>query len=216
MVGAALRQFPEPKGRPSRNVYDFFTVFLMEFFEENLDELARSAKAGDAGAAERLYRMLSRRVYGFCLSRVGDRSTAEDVTQEIFLKLARSIRGFDELKGAFAPWFWKLARSVLLDHYRVKRPATFSDLGEEAAEEIPSAERLERQAEYSMALHKLEGVLDGLSGDERQVFELRYLAELPYRDIGELTGKSEGAVRVAASRIRAKLKEHFGSIHDIF
>lgn len=86
-------------------------------------ELVRRAKEGDPAAFEQLMRAHADAVYGHALRFFGDPHTAEDVVQEVFVKVYRSIAGFDE-KAAFSTWLFRVTRNVCLDMFRAgrKRP----------------------------------------------------------------------------------------------
>ncbi len=177
-----------------------------------LDRLALQMQQGDEGAAGALYGQLIKKVFGFCMSRVRDRTRAEDLTQEIFLKLVSGIGSFDPARGPFVTWFWQLARNTLTDHFRHRRDIAFTDaeegLVEAAAVERP-ASRLEAMVEHG----ELQVLLRSFSEEEQQLFQLRFLADLSYRDMAAILGRPEGALRVATTRLKKKIRTAFGYKH---
>lgn len=177
------------------------------FKKDRLTDLAVRMKRGDRKAAAKLYDELLPKAYGFFFARTSHKEVAEDLSQEIFLKLVEKIESFDETRGRFVVWFWRMARNALVDHYRSKKETPFSSFEESEVEalSIASAPDLDHQLRY----HKVQGFLATLADDERELFELRYVAEISYKEIGELLGKSEGALRVAALRIKEKIKREF-------
>jgi len=191
------------------------TIFMKNLFDRvqlvRLDRLARRMKYGDESAARKLYEELVRKVFGFCMHRVRNRELAEDLTQEIFLKLVRSIHLYEERKGHFVVWFWKLARNIILDHFRAKEREARSPVTslEELKSVLPSNEDLNRRVEEKMQYARLTSFLSDLQEEERELFELRYVAELSYRDIAVMLGKSEGTLRVAVMRLKKKMRNFF-------
>lgn len=180
----------------------------MELKKDHLNRLALRMKNGDPRAAAELYDELAGKIFGFCFIRVGTRETAEDLTQEIFLKLLDKIESFEEQKGSFVAWLWRLARNTVIDHYRTKTAPTFSDIGDEAAEEASVSEphaHLDDKMEYE----RLKSLLSSFSEDEKNIFELRFVSELSYGEISEMLGKSEVALRVMATRLKQKIKNNF-------
>lgn len=177
---------------------------------DRLDRFARRMKRGDERAATALYEELAEKVFGFCMNRVRSREAAEDVTQEIFLKLTRHITQYDERRGHFAVWFWKLARNTVIDYYRREEkrarpaPEPLEELRDEPASRDPS-----ELMDMRMKKEQLLTFLTRLRKDEQELFELRYVADLSYREIAGVLGKSEGALRVAASRLRKKVQNFF-------
>lgn len=178
-----------------------FTLFK----KDKLTALAIRMKKGDRKAAARIYDELAPKVYGFFFARTGRKETAEDLSQDIFLKLVEKAELFDETRGRFVVWFWQMARNVLVDYYREKKEAPFSLFAEGEVETMSVAEMPD--LDHRLHYRKVQHFLKTLSDEERELFELRYVAEVPYGAIAELTGKSEGALRVAAMRLKEKIKD---------
>lgn len=181
------------------------------------DNLAIRMKRGDGKAAELLYTRLYDKVFGFTMHRTGNRAIAEDLTQDIFLKLVEKVSLFDETRGGFLVWFWQLARNTVTDHLRKGRPTAFSDLEQEGEEGssfdvADTGPTLEDIASARETLRRVNAVMASTSDEERQLFELRFVADLPYRDIASLTGKSEGTLRVSTNRLKRKLKS---TLHNV-
>ena len=175
---------------------------------ERLHALAVRMKKGDRRAAGALYDELVPKVHGFVFARTGRREVAEDISQDVFLKLVEKIEMFDERKATFVVWFWRLTRNMLVDYFREKKEVQFSSF---------EGEDLDRLASYvahgnvdaKLAHEKLQKFLKTLGEEEQHMFELRYIAELSYGEMAELLGKSEGALRVATMRVKEKIKKEF-------
>lgn len=104
-------------------------------------------------------------------------------------------------------WFWQLARNALVDHYRKKSAIPFSRFEEDEVEtmavgEIPDVDTL-------ISYRKLRSVIGMFSEEEQELFELRFAAEMSYKDIARVLGKPEGTLRVAALRLREKIYKEF-------
>ncbi len=165
-------------------------------------------KKGDRKAAAAIYDELAPKVYGFIFTRTSSKEVAEDLTQELFIKLIEKIDGFDEERGRFTVWFWAVTRHMLIDFYREKKATPFSSFTEDAVEGMmidAGAPNIDDKFRYE----KLKDFLKTLSGDERELFELRYVAEVPYTEIAAMLGKSEGSLRVAVLRIKGKIRKEF-------
>jgi RNA polymerase sigma-70 factor, ECF subfamily len=175
--------------------------------DDALTVLAVRMKKGDRRAAAKLYDELLPKAYGFFFVRTGHRETAEDLSQEIFLKLVEKVETFDEGRGRFAVWFWRMARNMLVDHYRAKKEKPFSAFDETAVEAMSIEEMPD--VDDKLRYEEVKEFMKSLSEEERELFELRYVVELPYREIAELLGKSEGALRVATLRIKEKVRKEF-------
>lgn len=181
----------------------------MKFLEgREFNQLAVRMKKGDSEAASKMYEKLFDKVFGFCMNRVSSKPLAEDLTQDIFLKLVSKIESFDHKKGNFIVWFWQLARNTVTDHYRKARDISFSDTSEEALD-LKSAIETHKNLDAKLELEKVTQFLDSATSDERELFNLHFVAELDYREISEVLGKSEGALRVAVNRLKNKVKKKF-------
>lgn len=171
-----------------------------------LNRLALRMQKGETKAAETLYNNLVKKVFGFCVSRTGSKTVAEDLTQDIFLKLVNRIEMFDPKKGGFVVWFWQLARNTVIDHYRREKTLSFSDLeNENDAENIAGGNPV-ADFERKLEVEKLNKILSIFSEEERELFRLRFVSELSYKEISEILGKSEGTLRVSINRLKKKLK----------
>lgn len=177
-------------------------------------ELVESALAGEAQAFEQIVRRYQRLVFNIVYHYLGGRNEVEDLAQEIFLKVYRSLDRFDTSRPLKA-WIGRIASNACLDELRrarVRRERSFSDFSEEQEERIrylygKSAEGgglTEEEAEESLSL--LQQALDELSAKDRMAFVLREMEEQEYSEIAEAMETSQVAVRIRVSRARKKLQ----------
>ncbi len=178
---------------------------LFEFAKYN--RLAQSLKKGDTRAAEKLYEELFNKVFGFCMNKTSNRHIAEDLSQEIFLKLIDRIESFDAKRGNFLTWFWQLARNTTIDHYRKQKETHFSDIEEiqlEESSKYSGQEKMDSQVE----LKRIQIFLKSISQEEQDLFELHFVADLKYKEISKILNKPEVNLRVAIGRLKKKIQEH--------
>ncbi len=178
------------------------------FKTDEFTPLAIKLRKGNSSAAEELYEKLFDKVFGFCMNKTSNRTSAEDLTQDIFLKLIDRIETFDEKKGNFLVWFWQLARNTVTDHYRKQKETHFSDI-EESKVEDSAGHTLPNILENSVEIQRVMSFLNTITPDEKELFELHFVADLKYRDISEILGKPEGNLRVAVSRLKEKIRRNF-------
>jgi RNA polymerase sigma factor (sigma-70 family) len=176
--------------------------------KDRLTALAVRMKKGDRRAAAELYDELLPKVYGFLFTRTSKREVAEDLAHDVFIKLIEKIDAFDESKGVFVVWFWQVVRRMLIDFYRKKTETPFSRFGEGEVEAMAIDERAP-DIDGKLQREKISIFLGTLSESDRELFEYRWVAEMSYSEIAETTGKSEGSLRVAALRIKEKIKKEF-------
>ena len=178
------------------------------FLDADLQLVGRCL-AGDEAAWEDLVRVHSRRVYAICYRFTGTDQEAQDLTQEVFLRVFRSLKTFRSGEGSFTVWLSRLTRNLLIDHYRRTRLDRATDSIEE---QLPTLEektamisRTEGLVAGREASELLQGALQKLSPELRETVILRDLEELDYREIARILNVPEGTVKSRLNRGRAEL-----------
>jgi RNA polymerase sigma-70 factor (ECF subfamily) len=171
--------------------------------------VARCLK-GDETAWEELVRLNTRKVYGLCYRFTGSGSEAQDLTQEVFLRVFRTIRTFRSAEGSFGTWLARVTRNLLIDHYRRTRQERVTDSIEEQLPMLEEAgasasARPDEGVAGREASEILQATLQKLSPDLREAVILRDLQEMEYREIAEVLDIPEGTVKSRINRGRAEL-----------
>ena len=165
---------------------------------------------GEETAWEDLVRLHTRRVFGLCYRFTGSGSEAQDLTQEVFLRVFRTLKTFRSLEGSFATWLARVTRNLLIDHYRRTRQERVTDSIEEQLpmmEETGGAAAVRPDHAYAgrEAREILQATLQKLSPDLREAVILRDLQEMEYREIAKVLQIPEGTVKSRINRGRAEL-----------
>lgn len=156
------------------------------------------AAQSDRAAFGALYRRYVDRVYGYAFYLLGDHHDAEDATERTFLAALAALDGFRDTGATFRSWLFRIAHNQLANALRGrKRQATVPI--DDAREPIDGADPAQALAAADEA-RRLRRALATLSDDRRQVIVLRFVDGLSAREIGEVLGRSEGAVRVLQHR----------------
>jgi RNA polymerase sigma-70 factor, ECF subfamily len=168
---------------------------------------------GDEPAWEDLVRQHTRRVYGLCFRFTGSGSEAQDLTQEVFLRVFRTLKTFRSTEGSFATWLARVTRNLLIDNYRRTRQERVTDSIEEQLPMIEEAGgaasvRPDHALAGREASEILQATLQKLSPDLREAVILRDLQEMEYREIAEVLRIPEGTVKSRINRGRAELARH--------
>ena len=148
---------------------------------------------------EEVSRLYFRDVYRYCLALCRDEQTAEEVTQETFFKALKAIDKFDGT-CRLSVWLCQIAKHTYLTMRSKKRDS-------ELTEDIPSGESMEERLLTKESAFEIHRILHRLEEPYKEVFSLRTFGELPFRQIGELFGKTESWARVTYHRARLKIKE---------
>ena len=151
---------------------------------------------------DQIYQSYFDPVYRYVLSLSGSPQTAEEITQETFFKALRSLDQFQG-RSSLKSWLCAIAKNLWLSELRRKKTRPIDEIAQLSDPSVGPEEALVRQDE-SMRVHRL---LHHLDEPYREVFTLRTLGQLSFRDIGELFGKSENWACVVYHRARAKIKE---------
>ena len=153
---------------------------------------------------ERIYRMYFKDVFLYLRALSADTNTAEEITQETFVKALRSIDTFDGSKDIRA-WLFTIARNTYYTHCR--RQSRYAD--EELSENEPDIQPdfTERFADEESAF-QIHRFLHGMDEPYKEVFSLRVFGELPFEKIGAIFGKSSGWARVTFYRAKKQIIEY--------
>lgn len=163
----------------------------------DVDELVGHAKDGDETAFASLYDAFAVRLYRFFLARVREPADAEDLVQRVFIKVAESLPRYEQRGVPFGAWLFRIARNMLIDFERAKRPTSPLEALAGMPDSVPGPAAL---AEAGMAQAHIRAALDTLTQDQRDVVIYRFFAGLTPGEIGVLIGKREGSVRALQFR----------------
>jgi len=187
----------------------------MSPLQTDWSQVVRHCMDGDSGAWAELVRTHHRRVYGLCYRFTGNPADAEDLTQDVFLKVYSNLASFDTGRGSLQVWITTMTRNLLVDNFRRTRNlrATSSlDDGWESAEDLKPVDRLtargpsphESAAQKELA-KMVQNALARVSVELREAVILRDLQDMDYKEIAQVLGIPEGTVKSRISRGRAEL-----------
>jgi RNA polymerase sigma-70 factor (ECF subfamily) len=164
---------------------------------------------GEQAGWDELVRTHTRRVYAICYRFTNKESEAQDLTQEVFLRIFKTLGSFRAGEGSFTVWLTRLTRNLLVDHYRRTKQERVTDAIDEKLGILE-----EKTAQYSRtdgllagreAGEVLRAGLQKLSPELREAVILRDLEELEYREIAKVLNVPEGTVKSRLNRGRAEL-----------
>jgi len=178
--------------------------------------LVRRCLAGDAVAWEQIVQQYHRRIYNLCYRFAGSADDAQDLTQEVFIRMYRTLQSYDVERGAFITWVTSVTRNLLVDHFRKSRQDRLTDsldaptseqeearpLGEQIADKGMPPDAGVQRRETQEAVHE---ALQKLSPDLREAVILRDLQDMDYREIATVLRVPEGTVKSRINRGRAEL-----------
>jgi RNA polymerase sigma-70 factor, ECF subfamily len=179
-------------------------------------QLIRRCIAGDAAAWEELVQHYHRRIYNICFRFAGSAADAQDLTQEVFVKMYRTLNTYDAERGAFVTWVTAMTRNLLVDHFRRTKQERLTDsldgtpserddampLSEQIHDRRPAPDARAETQQLGEAVHR---ALGRLSPDLREAVILRDLQDMDYKEIATVLKVPEGTVKSRINRGRAEL-----------
>ena len=180
------------------------------------DSLIEQCLAGDQVAWEQIVRQNWRKVFNVAYKFVGKHDEAEDLTQDIFLKIFKALKTFDR-RANFQTWIISISRNLCIDHYRsvrkerqtIARDVDSTDLQPATLERGPYA-----QAEHHDLRAQLRQALETLPITLRTAVVLRDLQELSYQEIADRLGLPEGTVKSRINRGRIELAHQLRRLQE--
>ena len=180
------------------------------------DALIEQCLGGDQVAWETIVRQNWRKVFNVAYKFVGKHDEAEDLTQDIFLKIFKALNTFDR-RANFQTWIISISRNLCIDHYRsvrkerqtIARDIDSSDLQPATPERGPYA-----QAEHQDLRAQLRQALEALPITLRTAVVLRDLQELSYQEIADRLGLPEGTVKSRINRGRIELAHQLRRLQE--
>jgi len=178
--------------------------------------LVRRCVAGDAAAWEEIVQRYHRRIYNICYRFAGSADDAQDLTQEVFIKMYRTLKTYETERGAFMTWVTTITRNLLVDHFRKSKQDRMTDSLDTAPSEhedaMPLSERIhdsalppDARAQSREVKETVHRALQKLSPDLREAVILRDLQDMDYKEIATVLKVPEGTVKSRINRGRAEL-----------
>jgi RNA polymerase sigma-70 factor, ECF subfamily len=178
--------------------------------DELTDEQCMTRLSGPEveAALSALYDRYSRTVYGVGLKILGNRSLAEELVQDVFLKVWRSAGSFDPSRGSFSTWLYRVTRSAAIDLYRKRasRVRQVPDGTRHIAAAKDSSAGPQEIVDESWLSWRVSRALEVLDAPHREVIELAYFGGLSQREVSERTGVPLGTVKTRTASAFRRLR----------
>ena len=172
------------------------------------DDLVERAKT-DSEAFGELYDHYFGQIYRFVYSRLRDQDAAEDVTSEVFFKALRAIGRYRPSGHPFSAWLYQISVNAINDHYRSKRPVSSLDHAIGVADAArPIVDTVLDQVEAE----RIWGAIDSLPPAQRTAMTLKLGEDMKLAQIGQIMGKSEGAVKLLIHRGMIGVRQRLGVV----
>lgn len=177
--------------------------------EFNGAELVRKARAGDGVAWEEIVTAFSRRIFNLAYRFTSNAETAEDLTQEVFIRIYRTLDQFDPKQGDLANWLMRLSRNLIIDDYRHRQRNPQNTMADTVDDHQYHLRAVGTSAHKEMERRELaaqvQNGIDKLPSDLKTCVILRDIEEMSYQEIVEVLQIPEGTVKSRINRGRIEL-----------
>ncbi len=182
----------------------------------NEKKLWLRVKRGDEKAFAKLYDIYVDKIYRFVVLKINQTQKAEEIVQDIFLKLWKLSQRQDKEIGNLSAVLYQIARFTVIDYYRLNNKKTVEiEINEEKLiDEGRSIEVLDRKIDVEYDLQKIKQALNRLPEIYKDIIIMKFIDELDNSEIAQVLGKSEGNIRVLAHRALKKLRQLLGEKID--
>ncbi|UYW01116.1 sigma-70 family RNA polymerase sigma factor [Flavobacterium agricola] len=175
--------------------------------EQNSDAvLVKQYIEGNENALAKLIERHQSKIYGFIYSKVMDRDVTEDIFQDTFIKVIKTLKtGSYSEEGKFLPWVMRISHNLIVDHFRKSKKMTFQRETEEFSIFsiiTDSAPNIESTIINSQIINDLKKLIEELPNDQKEVLNMRIYEDLSFKEISEQTGVS---INTALGRMRYAL-----------
>jgi RNA polymerase sigma-70 factor (ECF subfamily) len=180
----------------------------------DLAEIVSAARKGSELAYQEMVSRFGSKLLGYFYRNIGRMSEAEDLVQELFLRVVKGLKKYKE-KERFEVWIFQMARHLLIDYWRKKKVLLSSDMPMNEEEDIETIEMMletkdesphDRMVKKEM-LDDLQGALERLPAEQREVILMRYFSGLSFEEISKMNNRPIGTILARAHRATVKLKE---------
>ena len=176
-----------------------------EYSQSEIIEFVKKAIGGSFIAFGEIYNIYLNRIYRYVYYQINDRMAAEDITEDVFVKAWKAIKSCNGKEATFSSWLYRIAHNHLVNTLRRENKLTSIE-----NIEVTGMNKPEVVAEANAEYQELMRNITCLPENQKQVIILKFIEGLDNREIGKVTGKSEGAIRISQMRALATLREKLG------
>lgn len=169
------------------------------------EKYIREAVRGKTSAFAPLYDHYQPMIYRFVLVKVGRREDAEDLTHQVFLSAWQNIKSYKPMGYPFSSWLYQIARNLIVDHYRARKSET--SLEKMDPEYFVAPATMHFDLVQKLEIEKVRKAITELKPDYQDVIIMRFIEDLPLKEVAHVILKTEGAVKLIQHRALAELKK---------
>ncbi len=178
---------------------------MAELNDSNVEQIVKRAQDGDNEAFEHLFKRFGRPLYGTIARIVGDKDSAQELLQDVFLKIYRKLSSFDH-RSSFYTWAYRIAVNMSLNHLKSQSSRRETQLEPSQWESIPSTASGDRDAVFLQEAAR--AAIQKVPPKQRAVLVMRIYDGMDYATVARTLGCSEGAAKANFHFAMQKLREY--------
>ena len=162
---------------------------------DDLEDFVRGAQSGDANSLAQLYDRFYDRIFRYVSFKIGNVSEAEDITEEVFLRLLKSISSFKFKGSPFSSWLFRIAHNLVVDYFRKNGRKQIQPLDDAVMIPDPFSPDLDHRLDVNLLMRQVNVAMEKLTDLQKEIITLRFVGQLSVRETAEAVGKNESAVK---------------------
>ena len=174
-------------------------------------QTALECRNGNLKKFGELYEKYVDKIYSFVYYKTFHKEIAEDIVSQTFIQALEKIRTFNEKKGSFKSWLYRIARNLVIDYYRSKK----TDIDIDQIWDLHAENDTAREADTNIEIKKLYEYLKILNRREREIIIMRLWDGLSYGEISRILGKSIAGCKMLFARTVVKIRADIAAIITI-
>lgn len=178
--------------------------------KEEVENLVRRAQQGHSEAFGGLYEAFYDKIYRYVMFKTGDSLEAEDLTEEVFLRMLESIGSFKWQGYPFTSWLFRIAHNLVIDYYRKSGRQKKTSLDDAMRVVGTDGVDIDRKLDVELSIKEVKDAMGGLTQLQQEVLSLRFAGGLSVAETAEAMGKKENAVKALQHAAIKKLRTLLG------
>ena len=178
--------------------------------KEEVEDLVRRAQQGHSEAFAGLYEAFYDKIYRYVMFKTGDTLEAEDLTEEVFLRMLESIGSFKWQGYPFTSWLFRIAHNLVIDYYRKAGRQKKTSLDDAMRVVGSDNVDVDRKLDVELSIKEVKEAMGGLTRLQQEVLSLRFAGGLSVAETAEAMGKKENAVKALQHAAIKKLRTLLG------
>jgi len=179
--------------------------------KEEIEDLVRRAQQGESDAFAGLYEAFHAKIYRYVMFKTGDVTDAEDLAEEVFLRMLESINSFKWQGYPFTSWLFRIAHNLVIDHYRNKGRQKTTELDDALRVVGASSTDMDKHLDIKLSIKEVNEAMHGLTQLQQEVLTLRFAGGLSVAETAEAMGKKDNAVKALQHAAVKKLRLLLGA-----